>query len=150
MRTAIQSRIARRHASQLSVAAFVVALAGCCPLARFFMAVHMKVMVQHADGTPARGVALWYVDRELVSSEHSVGHQEELACKTDDTGGCTATLTYYYCKSVCPWDAPSEPVALGRFEILTRHNGKKRTLGFLQGVTRRGAFLEGRLSARIE
>jgi hypothetical protein len=150
MWSAIRLCVLRRLATRLAAASFAVALMGCCPLARFFMMVHMRVMVEHADGTPAKGVALWYVDRELKQSDHSAVHEKEPACRTDATGSCAATLADHYCESVCPWDAPPQAAADGRFEILTMHDGKEQSLGFLQGVRRRGALLEGTLLVRID
>ena len=102
MWSALRSCILRRLAIRLAAASLAVALVGCCPVVRFFMMMHMKVMVEHADGTPAKDVALWYVDHELKPSDHDLVHQKEPACRTDATGSCTATLAYHYCESVCP------------------------------------------------
>jgi hypothetical protein len=114
------------------------------------MVVRMMARVEHADGSPAGGVALWFLDRALEPRERSAVRQKGPTCKTDAAGTCTTTLVYHYCKAVCPWHAPSQRDDAGRFEIVTVRNGKDQSLGFLQGVKRRGALLEGTLWARID
>jgi hypothetical protein len=149
VRNSIRIRALCYAVAQLTGASLAIAFVGCCPLARVLMMVRMEARIEHADGTPARAVALWYVDRALKPGERTPQRKEPV-CRTDSTGSCTAVLTYHYCEWVCPWDEPPQPEYAGRFEIVTTQNGMRQSLGFLQGVRRRGAFLEGTLWVRVD
>jgi hypothetical protein len=129
----------------------VLALVGCWRnVAITGVMMHLLVWVEHADGCPARAVDLWYVDHGLTHRQRGAVLPKGPVCTTDATGQCIATITYLYSKPPFRWSLPWRSEYDQRFEMRTLLNGKERSLGFLQVVTRRGSLIESTMRARID
>jgi hypothetical protein len=110
----------------------------------------MMTKVERLDGKPAGGLALWCVDHSLRPEDRHAMFQEGPNCRTDAAGLCEVTVKYHYCETLCPWDRPSQPDYTQRFEMVTVRNGRRKSLGFLQGVHKVGTLLEGTLWVRLD
>ncbi len=110
----------------------------------------MLVKVDHSEGKPASGIPVWFVDRSLQPSEHSIDLRKAPICRTDAQGECTAMVVYHYCKTLYRWRRQARMSYHDRFELVALLEGHRQSLGFLQGVKRRGSYLEGTLRARVD
>lgn len=83
-----------------------------------------QASVDHADGRPARGVDLWYVDHGLTRRQRQAVLPKNPVCRTDSAGKCSATITYLYTEPPFNWTFPWRSEYDGRFEMRTFLNGK--------------------------
>jgi hypothetical protein len=94
----------------------------------------LNVLIVAADGHPRQHLQIWYTDHGLPWQSWHAQPQEPI-CTTSASGACSARIAYIYTTYDYPWNPPngerSRYTSANRFELSTREDGKRLSLGFL-------------------